>query len=216
MDRRVNVKWIYAIGVVLIITNAVSGVIGVKPDNCPITTQETDDPESDCECCPAMRQMCQCTCNIVKTRDYVYDRVFPITKGNDGTVELKFQVKGNRDANLLFSQEAFTKDGDPAHEIVLSATHGHNNHTSWLRNTKNVETGRVETFLEESQVSPTEWREFWVRIKNNRVEVGRNGRRAFLVSTNSSSYLHIRYYGVAGYKNANLLWSLPCMEEKDF
>ncbi|XP_065214441.1 uncharacterized protein LOC135841422 isoform X2 [Planococcus citri] len=218
MDRRANVKWIYVIGVVLIITNAASGVSGDKSDNSPLGRLGTDDPQSgwSCECCRLWRDQCKCSCNIVKTRNYEYDRVFPIAKGKDGTVQLKFKVKGNRDANLLFSQEAFTKDGDPAHEIVLSATSGDNITRSWLRNKKNLETGRVETFLEEASVSPNEWREYWVRIKHNRVEVGRHGKSAFLVSTSSSSNLPIRYYSVAGYLNASLLWSLPCMGEPDF
>ncbi|XP_065211207.1 uncharacterized protein LOC135839216 [Planococcus citri] len=192
-------KWICAIGIVLIIANAVFGVcIDDEPDIFQCRRLKPGVTESDNECR-----------NIIKTRDYKYEHFFPISKRDNGNIELTFRVKGDRDANLLFSSNVFPQDGDPAHEIIFSAA------TSGLRIAKNNETGRVDTSSDEARVSPNEWREFWVKINGKTVQVGRKEKEASLVSSNSID-VPIKYYSVAGHKNANVLWSFPCIEEKDF
>ncbi|XP_065211148.1 uncharacterized protein LOC135839170 [Planococcus citri] len=206
MDRKANVKWIYAIGVALIITNAASGVGGDKPDNSPRISLEPDHPESDYDCCHALREICSPMCNVLKTSDYKYEHYFPISKKND-TVELKFKVKADRDVNLMFSTGMFVEDEQEAYEIVLGGTY---NTKSIIRKLKASDADST-SIIKEDVLSPIEWREFWVKIKPDTVEVGRKNKNAFMELKNATN-IPIYYYSIAGWRNANILWILPCIE----
>ncbi|XP_065203128.1 uncharacterized protein LOC135833319 [Planococcus citri] len=149
--------------------------------------------------------------NIWITHDYKYEHFFPISKRDNNTIELKFKVKANRDANMVFTQNMYPIHGDPAYEVVLG---DQNNTRSVIRRTR-YHPDAVTTIEETALVSPSEWLEFWVKIEANTMEVGRKGKRAFMVLKDLKE-MPIKYYSIAGWGNATVLWSLPCVDEKDF
>ncbi|XP_065214493.1 uncharacterized protein LOC135841456 [Planococcus citri] len=202
MDRSANTKWICAVGIVLIIASAVFGVcIDDEPDIFQCKRLKPGVTESDNECC-----------NIMKARDYKYEHFFPISKRDNGKIELTFKVQGNGDADLLFSEHFSPKDFDLVHEIVLG---GGANMNSWIRKWLGNDTDRILSEKEEGRVLPDELREFWVQIEGNTVQVGRKGKAAFLASNNATD-LPIKYYSIAGYGGVTVLWYLPCIVENDF
>ncbi|XP_065211152.1 uncharacterized protein LOC135839172 [Planococcus citri] len=203
MDRRANVKWIHAIGVVLIITNAASGVSGDNPDNSSCRILGTGSTECGSKCCPAIRKFCYAH-NIVKTQEHVYEHYFPI-RARNGIVELRFKVKGDHDANLMFTDRLFvTEFGFNVYEIVLGRDE---NKRSFIKKYKewDHESNYEYTY---NILSTDEWREFWVRIDNRevsrygtvktRVSVGKKGENAFIELTNEQFNLNIKYYTVSG------------------
>ncbi|XP_065211144.1 uncharacterized protein LOC135839168 [Planococcus citri] len=210
MDRRANMMWIYAIGVVLIITNAASGVSGVKPDNSTHRRMATYNPGSSSACCQPMMEFCGC--NMVKTRAYRYEHIFPIILNKHGMIDFKFKVKAESDAYLMFSMYKFVSHGDYSYEIVLGAK---NNTLSLIRKWIDLDSGASEAVMK-PVLSPNEWREFWVQIVNDGAKVGRKGEKAFMqIERDAMPYHWIRFFSVAGGGHADVLWSLPCSEERD-
>ncbi|XP_065211129.1 uncharacterized protein LOC135839156 [Planococcus citri] len=205
MDRRANVKWIYAIGAVLIITNAASGVGGDIPNNTPLRT----------ECCLRLAGTCTCI-NMVKSSQYKFEHIFPIKTIND-TVALKFNVKADRDANLQF----YAEGRKLAYEIILG---GRTNTLSNIKKKLGVKNWSGLDVFEEVEyaeylfadvVSPNEWREFWVQIKDDTVKVGRKDENAFMELKNVIN-VPVTEYSAAGWGDNKVLWSLPCIQEEDF
>ncbi|XP_065206563.1 uncharacterized protein LOC135835958 [Planococcus citri] len=159
--------------------------------------------------CVGEEQLYEKCHTILKTRHYNYRYFFPIRKRDDNNIELKFKVKANRDAHMLFSQDVFPKNKNTAYEIVLGAW---NNTGAIIRKTR-YDPNTVATKVDDGMLSLNEWREFWIEITNkdnkSKIEIGRKGKSAFL-SSEDSKHLPIEYYAVAGSNNATVLWSLPC------
>ncbi|XP_065211123.1 uncharacterized protein LOC135839152 isoform X2 [Planococcus citri] len=197
---------IYAIAVVLIITNAASGFGGDKPDNSSRRTLMTGDPDSDSNCCQSWRFFCGCN-NMVKTTQHKYEHIFPIrTRRN--TVELYFNVKADRDANLAF----YAEGRKLAYEIILGAKY---NTLSSIRKGVGDNVEYAELLLADV-VSPNEWRQFWIEITNETVKVGRKYDENVFLELKNVTNVPVKDYSVAGWADNNVLWSLPCIHENDF
>ncbi|XP_065211136.1 uncharacterized protein LOC135839165 [Planococcus citri] len=214
MDWKANVKRIYAIGVVLIITNAASGVSGNKTDN---SADRRWEPYTDLDCqyvCETLGKFCGC--NMLKTTSGKFEHVFPIT-AIDGMLELKFKVKAERNAHLMFSTY---KPGRPSlnfYSVLLGVMNTQYGNTN-ISTTTIMGGWDIHNVAEmESLLSPNEWREFWIQINrgSRTVKVGRKGENAFIELKNAP-WFHIWFYSVATLGGGPILWNLPCIEEKDF
>ncbi|XP_065203131.1 uncharacterized protein LOC135833322 [Planococcus citri] len=150
--------------------------------------------------------------NILKrTEGYNYHTFFPIVgKQDEKTIKLKFKVLAESDAHLLLSPCKHPDIGSPVYEIVLGAR---NNTYSTIRQCQQGD-DEATTDSEESLVSPDDWRKFWIKIKKNKIKIGRNGKKAFL-KWKDSKCMPINYFSVSSYNGAVALWILPCFKNKD-
>ncbi|XP_065211128.1 uncharacterized protein LOC135839155 [Planococcus citri] len=204
MDWRANVMWIYAIGVVLIITNAeASEISGDKLDNSSSRVLMTDEAACSSSCCGTMRRRCQMG-NVVRTAGYDYRHFFPIKEIN-GEIKVKFKVRADRDAHMLFSDKIFPQPGDTYYEINLG---GRGNTVTVIRRNKDF---AVERSVEEptpNVVHPWDYREFWVTISHyGAVRLGRKGENAF-IQFKYRYVVPINYYSVSAWETS-ALWKLP-------
>ncbi|XP_065203130.1 uncharacterized protein LOC135833321 [Planococcus citri] len=149
--------------------------------------------------------------NSLKTYEYNYHTFFPIGEPDEETIKLRFKVRAHRDAHILLSPCMYPEEGSPVYEIVLGA--GNNTYSVLRKCQQGDEQAMTES--EESLVSPDEWREYWIKIKKNKIKIGRDDEKAFL-KWKDPQPIPINFYSFSSYEGAAALWIFPCFKDKDF
>ncbi|XP_065203129.1 uncharacterized protein LOC135833320 [Planococcus citri] len=139
--------------------------------------------------------------DLATTKGYGYRMFFPISKQENDGLKLKFNVKAHSDGHILLSPEQYPKDESPVYEIVLGA--GENTY-SVIRRKKRCE-NKVITNCKQFLVSPDEWREFWIEMKGNKIQVRRKDSGAFM-EWEDPEPLPIKYYGFCCWNDAPASW----------
>ncbi|XP_065223858.1 uncharacterized protein LOC135848019 [Planococcus citri] len=130
---------------------------------------------------------------------------------NDEGIFLKFNVKTDQDAIIIFSHTNETVKNDEKVFIVILG--GYTTNTISAIKTSELD-GPGSEYREKDILSPDEWRQLWIRITPDgaSIQVGKNGGSAFMSLKTEST--PIKYYGFAS-GDSFASWTFPSLENNN-
>ncbi|XP_065222177.1 uncharacterized protein LOC135846812 [Planococcus citri] len=130
---------------------------------------------------------------------------------NDEEIFLKFNVKTDQDAIIIFSptNETLKKD-EKVFKVILG---GYTTNTISAIKTSEIDEPRSE-HREKDILSPDDWRQFWIRNSPDgaSIEIGKNGGSAFM--SLKTEPRPIKYYGFAS-DDSFATWAFPNLENNN-
>lgn len=140
---------------------------------------------------------------MTTTTGYRYSQFYHLHSSPDGTMELRFRVMAKSDAHIVLTTSPLVLN--PLYEIVIGASG--NNYTD-LRRTM---TGRsVSAVKTPSLLSDSEFRGFWVLVRQGEIEIGREGETLPYFHWKDPDPLPVHYYSLSSWTSTVAKWIQNC------
>ena len=134
-------------------------------------------------------------CQTLVTSGYNYQHFFPVEQQPNGDIFLRFHVKAETDAHVLFSNNSPKGSENLArhYEIIIGA---YDNSISAIRTRKQGE--NLVPHHERGINSAVKWRAFWIRISSDGlIEVGKGTNGNTFLSWKDPNPFQINYYSLS-------------------